>query len=57
MGRGKSWMHSLRAVIDGLNFPTRVVVVVIVIAMCTIVLMFDAEIPAWEMSRLLPWAE
>ena len=56
MGRGKSWMHSLRAVIDGLNFPTRVVVV-IVIAMCTIVLMFDAEIPAWEMSRLLPWAE
>jgi hypothetical protein len=49
-------MHSLRAFIDGLSFPTRVVVVILV-AIVTIALMFDAEIPTWEMSRLLPWGE
>jgi hypothetical protein len=55
-GVAKSWVHSLRAFIDGLSFPTRVLVVILV-AIVTIALMFDAELPTWEMSRLLPWAE
>jgi hypothetical protein len=44
----------LRTFIDRLSFPTRVGAVTIV-AVFTVALLFDFEIPSWEISRLLTW--
>jgi len=46
----------LRAFIDGLSFPTRVVVVTVVVVV-TLAVLFDFEISSSEISRLLTWRE
>jgi hypothetical protein len=56
-GLGASGMDAgLRAFIDRLSFPTRVVVVTFVVVV-TLAVLFDFEISSSEISRLLTWRE